>query len=84
MMIVPELVHLAQEHRDRFRPVAGTLIGISLTHLVQALAIAGHAPKQVTTDGHDASPRAIRETLPATPLPQLLDDPRPTPGGRCR
>ena len=24
---------------------------------------AGHAPEQVTTDGHDAYPRAIRETL---------------------
>jgi putative transposase len=29
----------------------------------QALDIAGHAPEQVTTDGHDAYPRAIRETL---------------------
>jgi len=29
----------------------------------QTLAIAGHAPEQVTTDGHDAYPRAIRETL---------------------
>jgi len=29
----------------------------------QALDLAGHAPEQVTTDGHDASPRAIRETL---------------------
>ncbi len=29
----------------------------------QALDIAGHAPAQVTTDGHDAYPRAIRETL---------------------
>src|SRR3954468_7113972 len=28
----------------------------------QALDIVGHAPAQVTTDGHDASPRAIRET----------------------
>jgi len=28
-----------------------------------ALEIAGHAPAQVTTDGHDAYPRAIRETL---------------------
>ena len=48
-MIVPELVHLAQEHRDRFRPVAGTLIGISLTHLVQALAIAGALTAVVQT-----------------------------------
>jgi transposase-like protein len=31
----------------------------------QALDVAGHAPKQVTTDGHDAYPRAIRETLGA-------------------
>ena len=29
----------------------------------QALDVAGHAPAQVTTDGHDAYPRAIRETL---------------------
>ncbi len=29
----------------------------------KALDIVGHAPEQVTTDGHDASPRAIRETL---------------------
>ncbi len=29
----------------------------------QALDIAGHTPEQVTTDGHDAYPRAIRETL---------------------
>jgi putative transposase len=29
----------------------------------QALDLAGHAPTQVTTDGHDAYPRAIRETL---------------------
>jgi len=29
----------------------------------QALAVAGDAPEQVTTDGHDAYPRAIRESL---------------------
>ncbi len=29
----------------------------------QARALAGDAPAQVTTDGHDAYPRAIRETL---------------------
>ena len=29
----------------------------------RALDTAGHAPEQVTTDGHDAYPRAIRETL---------------------
>jgi len=29
----------------------------------RALATVGHAPAQVTTDGHDAYPRAIRETL---------------------
>ena len=29
----------------------------------QALDVADHAPTQVTTDGHDAYPRAIRETL---------------------
>jgi transposase-like protein len=29
----------------------------------RALATVGHVPEQVTTDGHDAYPRAIRETL---------------------
>jgi len=29
----------------------------------RALDTVGHAPEQVTTDGHDAYPRAIRETL---------------------
>jgi len=29
----------------------------------RALDIVGHAPEQVTTDGHDAYPRAIHETL---------------------
>jgi len=29
----------------------------------QALGLAGRAPEQVTTDGHDAYPRATRETL---------------------
>jgi transposase-like protein len=31
----------------------------------RALAVVGHAPEKVTTDGHDAYPRAIRETLGA-------------------
>ena len=30
---------------------------------VQALGIAGRAPTRVTTDGHEAYPRAIHETL---------------------
>jgi hypothetical protein len=29
----------------------------------QAADVVGHAPERVTTDGHDSSPRAIRETL---------------------
>ena len=29
----------------------------------QALSVVGHAPKQVTTDGHTSSPRAVREIL---------------------
>ncbi|GHP00204.1 hypothetical protein KSF_102510 [Reticulibacter mediterranei] len=29
----------------------------------QALATVGHAPERVTTDGHDAYPRVIREIL---------------------
>jgi len=32
----------------------------------QALVAVGHAPAQVTTDGHDAYPRASRETLGGT------------------
>ncbi|GAC1562028.1 MAG: hypothetical protein NVS2B7_36210 [Herpetosiphon sp.] len=30
---------------------------------LQAVQTVGHAPKRVTTDGHDSYPRAIRETL---------------------
>ena len=30
---------------------------------VRSLEVAGHAPEKVTTDGHNAYPRAIRETL---------------------
>ncbi len=29
----------------------------------QAVAVVGHAPERVTTDGHDSYPRAIRERL---------------------
>lgn len=29
----------------------------------QAVAVVGHAPERVTTDGHDSSPRARRETI---------------------
>ncbi len=29
----------------------------------QAQEVVGHGPEQVTTDGHDAYPRAIREIL---------------------
>ena len=29
----------------------------------QALAVVGHTPEQVTTDGHRCSPRAVRETM---------------------
>jgi len=29
----------------------------------QSVEVVGHGPAQVTTDGHDAYPRAIRETL---------------------
>jgi transposase-like protein len=29
----------------------------------QAIAVVGHAPECVTTDGHDSYPRAIREIL---------------------
>jgi transposase-like protein len=32
----------------------------------QAVAVVGYAPESVTTDGHDSSPRAIRETLGST------------------
>jgi putative transposase len=52
---------------------AGNLVDVLLSErrdmaaaqrcFAQALELAGHAPEQVTTDGHDAYPRAIRETL---------------------
>jgi putative transposase len=29
----------------------------------QAIAVVGHTPEQVTTDGHTSYPRAIRETM---------------------
>jgi transposase-like protein len=29
----------------------------------QALAVVGHTPERVTTDGHASYPRAVRETL---------------------
>ena len=29
----------------------------------QAIAVAGHAPEHVTTDGHRSYPRAIRQTM---------------------
>jgi len=29
----------------------------------QAVAVVGHAPERVTTDGHGTSPRALRETI---------------------
>jgi putative transposase len=45
---------LLSEHRD---------MAAAQRFFAQALAIAGHAPERVTTDGHDAYPRAIRETL---------------------
>ena len=32
----------------------------------RALAMVGHVPVRVTTDGHDAYPRAVRETLSPT------------------
>lgn len=41
MMIVPELVQLTREHPRRFRRLTGALVGVSLTHLLQALAVAG-------------------------------------------
>lgn len=31
--------------------------------LARSLEVVGHAPEKVTTDGHDAYPRAIREIL---------------------
>jgi len=40
-------------------------MGAAQRFFAQALDIAGAAPAQVTTDGHDADPRAIRETLGA-------------------
>lgn len=33
------------------------------TFFEQAVAVVGHAPETVTTDGHRSYPRAIRETM---------------------
>ena len=49
-------------------PVAARLsptrhMGAAQRFFRQALALAGDTPEQVTTDGHDAYPRASRETL---------------------
>jgi len=38
-------------------------MAVAQRFFARALAIAGHPPEQVTTDGHDAYPRAIWETL---------------------
>ena len=42
--------------------------------LAQAFDIAAHAPERVTTDGHDADPRAIRETLGDTAIHRTSRD----------
>ena len=44
------------EKRDRDRDA-------SKKFCEQALAVVGHAPEQVTTDGHRSYPRAVRETM---------------------
>jgi len=38
-------------------------MGAAKRYFMHARAVVGHAPETVTTDGHDAYPRAIRETL---------------------
>jgi len=38
-------------------------MGAATRFFTHARAVVGHAPETVTTDGHDAYPRAIRETL---------------------
>lgn len=38
-------------------------MGAAQRFFAQALDLAGRTPERVTTDGHDAYPRAIRETL---------------------
>ncbi|GHO97545.1 hypothetical protein KSF_075930 [Reticulibacter mediterranei] len=35
----------------------------ALLFFMQALAVVGHTPEQVITDGHASYPRAVRETL---------------------
>jgi len=40
----------------------------------QALAVAGELPEQVTTDGHDAYPRTIHETLDETVIHRTSRD----------
>ncbi len=38
-------------------------MGAATRFFTHARAVVGHAPETVTTDGHDAYPRALRETL---------------------
>jgi transposase-like protein len=45
---------LLSEHRD---------MDAAKRSFRQAVKVVGHIPEKVTTDGHDAYPRAIRETL---------------------
>jgi putative transposase len=42
---------------------AGRDTGAAKRVFTQARAVVGHVPVKVTTDGHDAYPRAIREVL---------------------
>jgi DDE superfamily endonuclease len=48
------LIHGGVEKRDR---------DAAKQFLKQAMAVVGHAPEYVTTDGHRSYPRAIRETV---------------------
>jgi len=45
---------LLSAHRD---------MGAAKRFFARSIEVVGHIPEKVTTDGHDAYPRAIRETL---------------------
>jgi hypothetical protein len=57
-----QLEQLDPEYAGR-RPELKRDMDTDQRFFAQALDLAGHAPAQVTTDGHDAYARAIRETL---------------------
>jgi transposase-like protein len=54
MLMATWLIHALREKRD---------MEAAQRFFKQALAVVGHAPERVTTDGHASYPRAVREIL---------------------